>query len=94
MAASRDCGVELSTWGEQFTREKLQSRIEEERWLWEVIPHLPDLQCGWQLLLLRAHPRANHTLPTVPPGLASEYGHKHDEGNWGTARSPLWLTSW
>ena len=25
--------------------------MDEERRLWEAIPHVPDLQCGWQILL-------------------------------------------
>ena len=31
------------------------------------IPVVPDLQCAWQLLLLSANPRANHTARTIPP---------------------------
>ena len=52
---------------EQLTRAKLQNRMDEERRLWERIPNVPDLQCGWQILLLSANPRANHTLRTLPP---------------------------
>ena len=74
---------------EEFTRAKLQNRINEERRLWETIPNLPVLQCGWQNLLLSASPRANHTLRTVPPSISSEYGRRHDEGIWDTARALL-----
>ena len=67
---------------------KLQNRINEERRLWETIPNLPVLQCGWQILLLSASPRANRTLRTVPPSISSEYG-QHDEGIWDPARALL-----
>ena len=73
----------------QFTRAKLQNRIDEERRLWETIPNVPDLQCGWQILLLSANPRANHTLRTLPPSISSEYGRQHDDGIWNTARTLL-----
>ena len=35
--------------------------------LWQAIPNVPDLQCGWQILLQSANTRANHIahLPTV-----------------------------
>ena len=54
----------------------------------EAIPHLLDLQCGWQLLLLNAKFRANHTLRTIR--LSSECGHGHDEGIGSTAK-PCWV---
>ena len=50
---------------------------------------MPDLQCGWQILLLSANPRANHTLRTLLPSISSEYGRQHDEGIWNTARTLL-----
>ena len=43
------------------------------------------LQCGWQILLQSANPRANHTLRTLPPSFSAEYGRQHDEGVWNTA---------
>ena len=74
---------------EQFTRAKLQNRIDEERRLWETIPNVPDLQCGWQILLLSGNLKANHTLCTPLPSISSEYGHQHDEGIWNTAKTLL-----
>ena len=74
---------------EQFTRAKLQSRMDEERKLWETVPNVPDLQCGWQILLLSANPRANHMLRTLPPSFSSEYGRRHDKGIRNTARTLL-----
>ena len=35
----------------QFVHEKVMERVEEECRLWEAIPHVPDLQCAWQILL-------------------------------------------
>ena len=60
---------------EQFVSEKLQDRIDKERRLWHAIPNVPDLQCGWQILLQSANPRANHTLPTFP--LSADYALAH-----------------
>ena len=74
---------------EQFTRDKLHARVEEERRLWEAIPRVPDLQCAWLILLQSASPRSNHTLRTLPPALAAEYSHMHDEGIWTTVQSLL-----
>ena len=53
--------------------------------MWEAIPTVPDLQCGWQILLQSANPRANHTLRTLPPSSSAEYGRQHGEGVWNTA---------
>ena len=69
---------------EQFVSEKLQDRINKERRQWQAIPNVPDLQCGWQILLQSANPRAHCApshlrCPRITP-LA------HDEGLWETAR--------
>ena len=56
----------------QFTADRLQTRIEEEQRLWEAIPHVSDLQCGWHILPQNANP-PNHTLRTVPPSLIHEH---------------------
>ena len=66
-----------------FIRERMMTRIAAEQRLWDAIPRVPDLQCGWQLLL--AGPRANHMIRTLPPELSSEYASEHDEGMWRTA---------
>ena len=74
---------------EQFVSEKLQDRINKERRLWQAIPNVPDLQCGWQILLQSANPRANHTLRTLPLAMSADYALAHDEGLWETARALL-----
>ena len=68
-----------------FVAEKLQSKVDDERRLREVIRDNPDLQCAWQILVQSANPRANHTLHTLSPVLSMEYGRLHDEGIWSTA---------
>ena len=73
---------------EQLTRAKLQNRMDEERRLWERIPNVPDLQCGWQILLLSANPRANHTLRTLPPSHQSTAANM-TRAFWNTARTLL-----
>ena len=40
----------------QFAAEKFRAKVEEEWKLWEVMPTVPDLQCGWQILLQTANP--------------------------------------
>ena len=35
--------------------------------MWEAIPTVPNLQCGWQILLQSANPRADHTLRPSRP---------------------------
>ena len=35
-----------------FVQAASEDRLEEERRLWEAIPWVPDVQCGWQILLL------------------------------------------
>ena len=72
-----------------FTTEKVERRLAEERLLWESIPAVPDLQCAWQILLQSANPRGNHTIRTLPPARAEGYAHAHDEGIWSTARRIL-----
>ena len=74
---------------EQFVSEKLQDRINKERRLWQAIPNVPDLQCGWQILLQSANPRANHTLRTLPPAMSADCALAHDEGLWEAARALL-----
>ena len=74
---------------EQFVSEKLQDHIEEDRRLWQAIPNVPNLQCGWQTLLQSANPRANHTLRTLPPAMSADCASAHDEGLWETAHALL-----
>ena len=78
--------------GAQFTRELLQTRIDDEQRLWDAIPRVPELQCGWQLLLQSASPRANHMIRTLPPEFSREYAAAHDAGIWRTAVALLGKT--
>ena len=58
-----------------FVAEKLQSRVNDERRLWEAIPDIPDLQCAWQVLLQSANPRANHTAHSAASGTEGHVEH-------------------
>ena len=53
--------------GEAFVSAKGTKRLEEEKKLFDALPHLPDLQCAWLLFYFSAAPRANHLLRTVLP---------------------------
>ena len=64
----------------QFVHEKVMERVDEERTLWEAIPHVPDLPCAWQILLQCAGPRCHHILRTLPPTQSEEYAQEHDAG--------------
>ena len=57
----------------EYTTEKVERRLAEERLLWESISAVPDLQCAWQILLQSANPRGNHTIRTLPPARAEGY---------------------
>ena len=48
--------------------------------MWEAIPHVPDLQAAWQILLHCAGPRCHHMLRTLPPSESEEYARAHDVG--------------
>ena len=50
-----------------YVREWGQRRLREEQALLDHLPHLPDLQCAWLLLLMCASTRANHALRNIPP---------------------------
>ena len=76
-----------------FSRERMMTRIADEQRLWDAILRVPDLQCGWQLLLQSAGPRANHMIRTLPPELSSEYASEHDEGTWRTAVGSPWAAT-
>ena len=76
----------------EYTAERVERRLADERLLWEAIPAVPDLQCAWQILVQCANPRGNHTIRTLPPGMAVEYARANDEGFWNTAIRVL-LTS-
>ena len=63
-----------------FIQEASVNRLEEERRLWEAIPLVPDVQCGWQILLQCAGPRCHHFLRTISPAQVVQYAEGHDEG--------------
>ena len=67
---------------EDYVREKMAQKVEEERRLWDTIHAVPDLRCAWQLLLQSANPRANHSLRTMPPSQSAEHAPGHDAGIW------------
>ena len=69
----------------EYTAERVERKLADERLLWEIIPAVPDLQCAWQILVQCANPRGNHTIRTLPPGMAVEYARAQDEGIWNTA---------
>ena len=73
----------------QYTHARMQEGIADEQRLWNAIPHVPDLQCAWQLLLQSAGPRANHTIRTLPPESSHECALEHDAGMWRTALALL-----
>ena len=73
----------------EYTTEKVERRLADERLLWETIPAVPDFQCAWQILLQSANPRANHSIRTLPPAMSAGYAQGHDEGIWATARHLL-----
>ena len=74
---------------EEFVREISDLRLEEEQKLWDAIPWIPDLQCGWQVLLQCAGPRCHHFLQTMPPSASLDYAQRHDTGMLGTMESLL-----
>ena len=63
-----------------FVQAASEDRLEEERRLWEAIPLVLDVQCGWQILLQCAGPRCHHFLRTVPPSQSARYAQGHDTG--------------
>ena len=61
-------------------------RLEDEEQLLRQLPKLPGLQCSWLLLLLRASPRANHALRTVPPQEILAFARADDRAVWHTLK--------
>ena len=62
-----------------FVQAWADARLQEEHRLLDELPHLPDLQCAWLLLLFCASPRANHALRTLPPSESASYAWAHDQ---------------
>ena len=63
-----------------FVQAASEDRLEEERRLWEANPWVPDVQCGWKILLQCVRPRCHHFLRTVPPSQSARYAQGHDTG--------------
>ena len=61
------------TGSEEFIDAKIEARLADERFLWEAVSWVLDLQC--------AGPRCHHLLRTVPPSHVERYAQGHDEGN-------------
>ena len=74
---------------QDFVQAWAARRLEEEEQLLSQLPKLPDLQCSWLLPLLRASPRANHALRTVPPLEIQAYARAHDQAMWHTLKQCL-----
>ena len=72
-----------------FVQAWADARLQEERRLLDELPHLPDLQCAWLLLLFCASPRANHALRTLPPSESASYARAHDQAVWETLQECL-----
>ena len=70
----------------EYTTEKVERRLEEERLLCVSIPAVPDLECAWHILLQSANRRGNHTIRILPPARVEGYAQVHDEGIWSTAK--------
>ena len=66
----------------EFVRSVVERRLEDEGKLWQAVTWVPDLQCGWQILLQCAGPRCHHILRTLPPSESAEYAQRHDDGMW------------
>ena len=75
----RKCGVQAASrfWALLWGRLSLSAV-----WSSEAVTWVPDLQCGWQILLQCAGPRCHHILRTLPPSESAEYGQRHDDGMW------------
>ena len=62
----------------EYVREWGQRRLRQEQALLDHLPHLPDLQCAWLLLLMCASTRANHALRNIPPEDVRPYTEGRD----------------
>ena len=86
------CGVKIlgtPIGTDDFVQTKIESRLEDERSLWEAVSWVLDLQCAWQILLQCASPRCaticsekyhqvrRHGMPTATT---------HDGNHGGVAR--------
>ena len=64
--------------GVHYVREWGRRRVRDEQAFLDHLPHLPDLQCAWLLLLLCGSTRANHALRNIPPDVAQPYAEARD----------------
>ena len=61
-----------------YVRKWGRRRVRDEQAFLDHLPHLPDLQCAWLLLLLCGSTRANHALRNIPPDVVQPYAEARD----------------
>ena len=76
-------------WRRGLVRQASDSRLDEERRLKEAVSQVPDVQCGWQILVQCAGPRCHHLLRTVPPSQSRQHAVGHDAGMMRAMESVL-----
>ena len=59
---------------------ELNQKTRDQATLFDRIPHVPDVQSGWLLLIFCAATRANYWLRTIPPEFTEQYARRHDQG--------------
>ena len=64
---------------DEFVEAKIESRLEDERSLWEGVSWVWDNQCAWQILLQCASPRCHHFFRTVPSCQVERNEQGHDQ---------------
>ena len=62
----------------EFIATKLAQRLEQQDRLLSRIPHVPNLQSAWLLLLCCAAPRSTYLLRTLPPADTADFAASHD----------------
>ena len=72
-----------------YVREWGRRRVQDEQAFMDHLPHLPDLQCAWFLLLLCSSTRANHALRNIPPDMVQPYAEARDRAICATLRACL-----
>ena len=88
--SQRNHGPWHSNWVTQRTTQRTPRRESRGGWRTNVCCGRPSqwsLICN-QILVQCANPRGNHTIRTLPPGMAVEYARVHDEEIWNTA---IWV---
>ena len=62
----------------EFIATQLAQRLEEQDRLLSRIPHVPNLQSAWLLLLYCAAPRSTYLLRTLSPADTADFAASHD----------------